>query len=141
MSNTIRISALCVVLGFAAPSLAVAADKTIGQLEYENKCASCHGLNGKGDGILIQYLKIKPPSLTVLKKNNGGVFPADRVYQIIDGRLAVKGHGTSEMPIWGQEYIVEAQKGRDQSFVQAYGEQYLRIKILFLLEYISTLQE
>jgi mono/diheme cytochrome c family protein len=128
-------------LGFATPSLALAAEKSLGQLEYENNCASCHGLTGKGDGMFTQFLKTPPPSLRALKKNNGGVFPSERVYQIIDGRAAVKGHGGSEMPIWGKEYSAEAQKAHDPFFAQIYGEQRVRGSILTLIEYISRLQD
>lgn len=141
MNRAIRVSILFVVLGLSAPSLALAAEKSLGQLEYENNCASCHGLTGKGDGMFTQFLKTPPPSIRTLKKNNGGVFPAERVYQIIDGRSAVKGHGASEMPIWGKEYSAEAQKAHDPFFAQIYGEQRVRGRILTLIEYISKLQE
>jgi mono/diheme cytochrome c family protein len=64
----------------AAPVFTLAAEKSIGQREYEVKCVMCHGVAGKGDGWLSDYMKTRPTSLTQLKKNNGGVFPFDRAY-------------------------------------------------------------
>lgn len=46
----------------------------------------------------------KPADLTMLAKRNGGVFPAQRAYEIIDGRQEVAAHGPRTMPIWGKEY-------------------------------------
>lgn len=66
---------------------AVAADKLdIGKDEYDGSCAVCHGITGKGDGSLKLLLVKRVPDLTLLAKNNNGVFPFDRVYQTIDGR-------------------------------------------------------
>lgn len=56
----------------------------IGQREYENKCAMCHGATGEGDGSFAQHLKRSPPSPTQLQKKNRGVFPFNHVYQFAD---------------------------------------------------------
>ena len=52
---------------------------------YRAHCAACHGADGKGDGPLAPALKTKPADLTVLSRNNGGKFPADRVRKFISG--------------------------------------------------------
>ena len=44
-----------------------------GKQEFELHCAVCHGLDAKGNGFLGASLKIVPPDLTSLAKNNGGV--------------------------------------------------------------------
>jgi hypothetical protein len=36
-----------------------------------------------------------------------GVFPFDRVYQIIDGRQEVKAHGPRKMPVWGRAFSTQ----------------------------------
>ncbi len=64
-------------------------------------CATCHGVDAKGNGPAAAALKTKPPNLTVLSKNNRGVFPADRVRKTITGDDVVAAHGSREMPIWG----------------------------------------
>jgi len=80
-------------LTFPAPVFTFAADIPIGRLEYEHDCALCHGVTGKGNGWFSGFLKEPAPSLAQLKKNNGGVFPVDRMYQVIDGRKDVGLHG------------------------------------------------
>jgi hypothetical protein len=80
----------------------------LGKTEYYTKCAVCHGLSGKGEGSFGEVLKVNMPDLTTIAKRNGGVFPLDRVTMAIDGRATPRAHGTSEMPIWGTRYSVEA---------------------------------
>jgi mono/diheme cytochrome c family protein len=125
-----------------APVFTLAAEKSIGQREYEGKCVMCHGVTGKGDGWFSEYLKHRTSSLTQLKRNNGGVFPFDHIYQVIDGRKEVQVHGPREMPVWGGFYRVESEKTYDWYFGQFYvDEGIVRARILALIEYISQLQE
>ncbi len=129
------------ILGLAAP-VCTLADGNIGHHEYESKCASCHGITGEGDGWFAQYMKIRPPSLTQLKKKNGGVFPFERVYQVVDGRAEVQAHGPREMPIWGAVYRVESDKAYDmKSAKNVPDEGIVRERINALVGYVSQLQE
>jgi mono/diheme cytochrome c family protein len=124
------------------PTLVTAADKSIGQREYENKCFMCHGATGKGDGWFTTFLKTPPSSLTRLKKNNGGVFPFDRVYEVLDGRKQVLVHGPREMPVWGAQYRSESGKEYDAYYGLVYvDEGVVRARILALIDYLSQLQE
>ena len=68
---------------------------------YRAYCASCHGLTGRGDGPAAPALKAKVPDLTLLARNNGGVFPSARVRKMISGDEVLASHGSREMPIWG----------------------------------------
>lgn len=123
-----------------APAMsAFGADKIdIGKQEYEQSCATCHGLNGKGKGSFAQALELSVSDLTTLAKRNGGVFPVSRVYDVIDGREAVKAHGTREMPIWGRHYSVSAAPRYDE---YAYNpEAAARGRILALIDYLYRLQ-
>lgn len=123
-------------------SHAMAAEKSVGQLEYEGKCVMCHGVSGKGDGWFTTFLKARPGSLTQLKKDNGGVFPFDRVYQVIDGRQEVLVHGTRDMPVWGGRYRVESGKEYEPYYGLVYvDEGMVRARILALIDYLSRLQE
>ena len=81
-----------------------------GKAEYLSSCASCHGIDGKGNGPVSADLKVHPSDLTVLAKKNNGVFPFNSVNDIIDGRKAVIAHGTRGMPIWGDRYAPEPTK-------------------------------
>ena len=75
-----------------------------GRLEYEKGCIGCHGVDAKGGGVHTPRLTNDPPDLTVLAKASGGVFPMEKIYEVIDGRAQLQAHGTREMPIWGKEY-------------------------------------
>jgi mono/diheme cytochrome c family protein len=70
-----------------------------GPLQFRQYCASCHGMDAKGDGPVAPALKKKPADLTMLAKKNGGVFPTQEVHDFIDGSKTAAGHGTREMPL------------------------------------------
>ena len=61
------------IIGFS--SRGWAQDIDVGRTEYQNSCGACHGMDAKGNGPLSENLKSKPSDLTVLTKNNNGVFP------------------------------------------------------------------
>jgi mono/diheme cytochrome c family protein len=73
----------------------------VGRIEFDSNCASCHGKSGKGDGPVGEALRTAPSDLTVLAKNNDGVFPTEVLYLVIDGRRTLRAHGNYEMPVWG----------------------------------------
>jgi mono/diheme cytochrome c family protein len=100
---------------------------------FEQYCATCHGRDGKGGGAASNLLTVKPADLTMISKKNNGEFPFWRVYGIIDGREDVKGHGSSEMPIWGAEFRAQA-----ASDVMAQSE--VRGRILALVYYLQSIQ-
>lgn len=75
-----------------------------GGQSFRTYCASCHGAEGKGDGPLAEHLKVAPADLTQISQSNNGTFPFDEVRKKIDGRDAVRGHGTSDMPVWGDAF-------------------------------------
>jgi mono/diheme cytochrome c family protein len=68
---------------------------------YRSYCASCHGLAGKGNGPAAPALKVAPPDLTVLAKNNSGKFPDLKVMHILENGTDLAAHGSKEMPVWG----------------------------------------
>lgn len=71
-----------------------------GKEMFHAYCASCHGIDGQGNGPAAPALKNKPTDLTLLSKTSGGKFPAMRVMNSIkDGTQA--GHGSKDMPVWG----------------------------------------
>jgi mono/diheme cytochrome c family protein len=68
---------------------------------FRNYCASCHGVNGNGDGPVVPALKRKVPQLTTLARRNHGTFPTARVRSVIAGDESYAAHGSREMPVWG----------------------------------------
>lgn len=68
---------------------------------FRAHCAACHGSDATGSGALASALKTKVPDLTVMRKNNGGQFPSERVRRTILGDDVLLSHGSREMPVWG----------------------------------------
>lgn len=114
-------------------TVVTAADTDQAQKLYIQYCGSCHGKDGKGNGPVSPHLKIKVPDLTVLKKNNKGIYPLDSVMSTIDGRRAVRAHGDRQMPVWGEVFHKELEK-------EKYKELTTLLKAKVIAEYIGTLQ-
>jgi mono/diheme cytochrome c family protein len=89
---------------FAIRSEAGEARDLSGAELYKSFCASCHGAQGHGDGPVAPSLKKRPADLTLLAQRWGGVFSAEKVHQMIDGRSMPRAHGSSDMPVWGWEF-------------------------------------
>jgi len=106
-----------------------------GKLDFRQHCAQCHGMDATGDGPVAPALKKKPANLTMLQKNNGGVFPTDEVRSFIDGTKTAEGHGTREMPIWGYAFM-----HRPGSSGVPESEEAVQHKINRLVEYVKTIQ-
>jgi mono/diheme cytochrome c family protein len=64
-------------------------------------CASCHGDDGTGNGPVAPALNVRPADLTTIAQRHGGVFPSQRVRNMIAGDDLILAHGSREMPIWG----------------------------------------
>jgi len=115
----------------AAPAAAEQRLASGGRL-YQVHCASCHGESGRGDGPVAGDLKVAPADLTRLAARSRGVFPREHVAEAVDGRLAVRAHGTSRMPVWGLSFQVLG-NDRDQ-------ERDVREWILDLVAYLESIQ-
>jgi mono/diheme cytochrome c family protein len=102
-----------------------------GKQMYTAYCASCHGENGKGNGPAATALKTPPTDLTGLAKANGGKFPSDHVYEVINGRASTPAHGSADMPVWGP--VFRQLSSGHQSTVQQ--------RITNLTDYIRSLQQ
>ncbi|WP_226627240.1 c-type cytochrome [Alloyangia pacifica] len=96
--------ALAALMTLALPlGAALAQDADRGALLYTEHCATCHGIDGRGEGPMAGVLMIKPVNLTELAAANGGSFPLERVVKRIDGRDPLVSHG-SPMPVYGQYF-------------------------------------
>ncbi|MFM8745293.1 MAG: c-type cytochrome [Aestuariivirga sp.] len=80
----------------------------LGERDFINYCAACHGVGARGDGTIGEFLTLAVPDLTELSKRDGGQFPEARVTEVIDGRAEVKVHGMRDMPVWGDWFDAEA---------------------------------
>lgn len=125
---TFKLIAIVVTAMIGLPAVAFAALVEDAKRDFETACASCHGPAGKGDGPLSDELKTRPPDLTTLARHNNGVFPAERVSQVVDGRQQVKAHGNREMPVWGNSFRLRDAGPSPASRIKA------------LTEYIKSIQ-
>lgn len=126
------------VVVWAAPTAASAQQTaeailsgTSGDALFKTYCASCHGKSAKGDGPLADSLRFRPPDLTLIAKRNKGKFDAEKVYSIVDGRQPVKGHGGTDMPVWGDAF---------KRSVDSYSEKAVKARIDALVEYLKSIQ-
>lgn len=101
-----------------------------GSNNFAQYCVVCHGKDAKGTGQLAASLTVKPANLTELTKRNGGAYPRDLVFQVIDGRKPVKGHGGGDMPEWGKAFAAATPSDADT----------VKTRIDSLVEYLATLQ-
>ena len=137
------IGALCASLILAAPVLADELPEEIvkaAEADFMTYCAVCHGRTAVGDGPVAKDLVTAPADLTLLQKNNGGVFPEERIYKVIDGREEVMGHGNRDMPIWGSWFKFVARSESGDSSDEETSEIIVALRIQGMIEYIRTLQ-
>jgi mono/diheme cytochrome c family protein len=129
---------LLAALHWHCPTLARAQEMEViagGEIEYQNYCAICHGVDGRGYGIMAKFLTVQPSDLTQMAKKNAGGFPFWKVYRTIDGREEVRGHGTRDMPVWGARFRSDT-KGDD-----AGSRSQIAGRILSLVFYLQHIQE
>ena len=99
---------------FAAEKASAADEVRDGQKYFMLYCASCHGKNGAGDGPVAKSLTKPPANLRLLSEMFGSPLPAARLANLIDGRDAVRAHGTAEMPVWGERLYASGEGERGE---------------------------
>jgi hypothetical protein len=113
----------------------------IGAREYTENCAVCHGVSGDGNGPMAGIINEKVPDLTRLARDNDGVFPFSRVYEVIDGTREARAHGPRDMPVWGSAYKRDAPQWLGYDYTNSDSESFVRGRILALIGYLQTLQQ
>ena len=137
--GVLRISWMFVV-GLVGVGVPVWSDKSsddeaaarAGAATFKTYCASCHGDRGRGDGPMAAQLRYAPADLTRIAGRNRGKFDSEKVFRIIDGRQHMKGHGGTEMPVWGDAFL-ESREGYDHEKVKR--------KIDELVHYLESIQD
>lgn len=107
-----------------------------GKREFQRSCASCHGAEARGNGPAANVLSVKPADLTQMKKKHGGTFLFWRTYDTISGRgeeVTIRGHGTREMPVWGDRFRLEPGVNEQQALG-------VRGRLLSLVHYLQSIQ-
>lgn len=140
--STATCGVLCFMIALmcgAVPKASRAQEQDVvadGKAEFQRYCAVCHGPGGTGGSVLQRQnvLKVTPADLTRLSKRHGGEFPFWNVYNIADGRVEIRGHGTREMPIWADAFQVEENHSLGAE-TRAVG------RILSLVFYLQSIQK
>jgi len=128
-----------VVSGFIASLIASSlpssqtamANNERGRKLYMQHCASCHGVDGKGQGPVAKNLREPLPDLTAIQRKEG-MFPGTKIKLLIAGEVGeteMTAHGTREMPVWGK--VFREARGQDRS----------RLDVYSLMKYIESIQE
>lgn len=128
----LALGALVMVARPAAGAEPTVAD--VGRGVFEQYCSGCHGIGGKGDGPFVKYLKTPPPDLTTIAKRQGGTFPETEIAEMIDSRKPFPGHGTADMPIWGERFghMVPGTTAKEAS---------IRGEVTLLVAYLRSIQQ
>lgn len=105
-----------------------------GQMLFQENCANCHGVYAEGDGPASVDIGLPIPDLRYLTQSNLGVFPADLVYQIIDGQSDDETHFPRRMPVWGYEFSLR--EGDDDVAAM-----HAKEKIQALTRYLQSIQQ
>lgn len=127
--------AIAILLGGTALP-ALAQDVNAGATLYQRHCATCHGVEARGNGPMRPALLLQPSNLRALTAENDGTFPIARVVSRIDGRDPLVSHG-SPMPVYGWYF-----EGDDTALKAETGQPILTSKpIVDLMAYLESIQE
>jgi hypothetical protein len=129
--RVIRIVAAAALMGIGALLTTQSASTYEGSSDYQAFCSSCHGPSGRGDGVMAEALQRRPTDLTQLARNNRGVFPAEKVFQAIEGGASAHG-GSPDMPEWASVF--------GKSFESATASR-TKDRIELLVKFLKTIQE
>ena len=132
---------LCSLLLMASTVLPAIADEALdqGRADFGKLCAPCHGASGKGDGPQAAHLPKKPADLTMVSAKYGH-FPDDLVFETIAGLNMPDGHGTREMPIWGDVFVTEGVGNSTRIEDAMKASDNASRRIAGLVHYVETLQ-
>jgi mono/diheme cytochrome c family protein len=121
----------CGVLAVSLRTISADAPGADGAKLYRTYCASCHGVSGRGDGPMAEYLRVPPTDLTALARRQRGAFDEEGVARAIDGRARIGSHGPSDMPVWGDAFSSSLARG---------GEMALQQRLRAIARHVATLQ-
>ncbi len=135
MKLPVTVAVCALSASIAIPTQALA-EFEAGEAEYTVSCAACHGEAADGNGPIASMFAGAVPNLTQIAARNDGAFPTLEVFQVIDGRTQIKGHG-DPMPLFGNRY-----KAESLEIAGPYGaERLARARLLELVLYLQSIQQ
>ena len=102
-----------------------------GQEDYSLYCKSCHGAEGKGDGVFAASLRKRPADLTRFASDNDGKFPQEKVFKAIDGLARGEAAAGSDMPAWHDVFSKSQESASPEE---------VKTRIESLVKHIETMQ-
>jgi hypothetical protein len=114
-----------------APAAGVVAAPTAGGEMYAAYCVGCHGEDGLGYGRYSSDCTVPPSDLTQLARRNHGIYPAEKVRQVLRQGTGQAPAGRGYMPIW--EPLLKVLNGDAPGVTE--------VRIRSLAEYVRTLQD
>lgn len=105
---------------------------TPGAKLYKQKCAVCHGNDGKGNGPppASSPFTESPPDLTTLAQRHKGEFPEGYVADVLRNGVKMPDHGPAEMPVWGTVFKSMSKSNETQ----------VKLLITDLTNYLKSIQ-
>lgn len=128
--KTLPVLALFIWNAAAAQNPCGYAFSVSGQKLFQDNCAACHGDDGSGKGPLAALQRRPPADLTGIAMRNGGMFPSERVADIIRQGGGIPGHEADHiMPTWGRVFSGQC------------GPAFSRRAVVELKRYLETIQK
>ena len=106
----LRLMALPVSFGSTALADTTPGDLEAGRLIFEDRCASCHGLQGRGDGPRAPFLSPRPGSL--ISAGTSAKSDSDLLSTITNGKPR------TAMPAW-KDLLTEEQRRDVLAYVRS----------------------
>jgi len=100
---------------------------------FKDYCAACHGIDGKGNGPAVEFLKAPPPDLTTMANRYNEKSVTVKVEAVLNfgPQTKANAHGTLDMPFWGQTF----RRMRPSNDAEA------KMRINNLSNYINSIQQ
>ena len=133
------ILALIILAGFGGAAMADEALEQ-GREDFAALCTPCHGVDGRGGGPQAAKLRKKPADLTAITARYGR-FPEDRIFETIAGIDMPEGHGTRDMPAWGDVFVSEDIGGSTDLGAAEKAADDASRRIAGLVRYIASIQQ
>jgi|SRR5271156_1378536 len=151
--NRFTLAGFCLVVSLAASVIVQITDAkpvrcetsksgsetTPGKLEYQRACARCHGDDGKGGGPTAATSTAKTTDLTLLARDNGGVFPYRKILRIIHNTEPIAAHGPREDPVWGKRFSLRLNVATGASNLPGSSAQ-IDYRVKQLTRYLKSIQ-
>ncbi|MGB7846705.1 MAG: c-type cytochrome [Candidatus Acidiferrum sp.] len=106
------------------------ATSTAGEEMYAVYCVGCHGKDGRGQTPYARYCAVPPADLSQLTRNNHGIYPAERVSNVLRRGTGQLPRGPGYMPVW--EPLLRSMNSDPPGITE--------VRIQNLTKYVKTLQ-